>query len=188
MPILDAEPQIFPSNLLSGLMHGGDDRLWWLVHTKPRQEKSIARPLLAQKIAYFLPQIEKILISGGRQRSSFVPLFSGYLFLYANDAERLRALVTNRAAQVVAVEDQERFQKDLVGIWKMIESKEPLTLESRLTRGDRVRVRSGALAGVEGTVSIPGKRCRLVVGVGLLQQGVSVEIDEAMIDRIEGGH
>ena len=59
----------------------------------------------------------------------------------------------------------------------------PVTLEARLKRGDRVRVIHGALAGVEGVVA-ERHQCRIVVAVNVIQQGVSVEIDDYLLERI----
>jgi len=60
----------------------------------------------------------------------------------------------------------------------------PLTLEARLAPGRRVRVRSGPLAGLEGTVLMRQGKTRLVVGVNFLQQGASVEIHDYMVELI----
>ncbi len=60
----------------------------------------------------------------------------------------------------------------------------PLTIERRLSPGDRVRVRSGPLAGVEGTVLRRQGATRLVVAVNLLQQGASVDIDDCLLEPV----
>ncbi|HEV3007394.1 MAG TPA: transcription termination/antitermination NusG family protein [Pirellulales bacterium] len=181
---MNREPHCFPSDLLTQGPLAGGDRRWWVLHTKARQEKSVARDLLAQQVPYFLPQVEKTLLVRGRKQRSYIPLFTSYVFLYGSELERYRTLTTNRIGQVIDVKDQSQFHGDLAQVWKLIEAGAPLTVESRLTPGDRVRVRSGSLAGVEGTVTVRRSRCRLLVAVRLLQQGVSIEIEDFLLEPI----
>lgn len=62
--------------------------------------------------------------------------------------------------------------------------KAPRRGEARLKCGDRVHVIDGALAGAEGVVVKRRRECRLVVALTLVQQGVSVEIDDYLLERI----
>jgi len=66
----------------------------------------------------------------------------------------------------------------------LIASGAPLTLESRLAPGDRVRVRRGPLVDLEGTVLSRRGQTRLLIAVNFLQQGASVEIDDFLLDPI----
>lgn len=192
MPILTAEIQCFPEGLLTGtvdpplaaMAEAAPQRRWWLAHTRARQEKSLARDLCGYRIPFYLPQVEKTSIVRGRKRTAFVPLFTSYLFMYGSEEERYTSLTTNRIAQVLRVENPEELANELLQISRLIEFKAPLTLESRLKRGDRVRVVRGSLAGVEGTVVTRRRKCRLLVAVNLIQQGVSVEIDDYMLEKI----
>ena len=58
MPILPAEPDRYPADLFSGDPAGGECA-WWVLHTKPRQEKSLARHLQAAGVGYFLPAVAR---------------------------------------------------------------------------------------------------------------------------------
>lgn len=189
MPSLTAETDCFPEGLLvkwneSNTTEATPERRWWVVHTRARQEKSLARDLLGYRIPFYLPQVEKTSIVRGRKRTSFIPLFTSYLFMYGDEAERYTSLTTNRIAQVLPVKNAEELTHELLQISRLIEFKAPLTLESRLKPGDRVRVVRGSLEGVEGTVRSRRRKCRLVVAVNLIQQGVSVEIDDYLLERI----
>jgi transcription antitermination factor NusG len=184
MPLPPPAPQIFPEGLLIGDLTADDDRRWWVVHTKARQEKAIARDLLAQSVPYFAPQTEKTTLVRGRKRWSSVPVFSGYVFLYGSEMERYRTLLTDRVAQVIEVDDQQQLRQDLTRIWRLIESKVPLTIEGRLSAGDPVRIRCGALEGIDGMVIERRAKCRVLVAVRMLQQGVSVEIEDFMLEPL----
>ena len=189
MPSLTAETHCFPEGLLTGTYEPDPseatrERRWWVVHTKARQEKSLARDLVGYRIPFYLPQVEKTSIVRGRKRKSFIPLFTSYLFMFGDESERYTSLTTNRIAQLLPVKNADELTRELLQISRLIEFNAPLTLESRLKPGDRVRVVRGSLEGVEGTVRSRRRKCRLVVAVNLIQQGVSVEIDDYLLERI----
>ena len=44
---------VFPEDLFSAVR---TDRTWWVLHTKPRTEKALARDLRHAGVPHFLPQ------------------------------------------------------------------------------------------------------------------------------------
>ena len=86
MPILPAEPYLFPANLFETPANSDLNKRWWVIHTRPRQEKSLARQLCDNETSFFLPLIRKRLQIRRRATESYLPLFSGYLFLFADYA------------------------------------------------------------------------------------------------------
>ena len=185
MPILGEEVSLYPLTLLDGTDGQAVDRQWWVLYTKARQEKAVARDLAAFGSPFYLPLVKKTFVHGGRTFRSYIPLFSGYVFLYGSDNERVRSLTTNRIARVLTVHDQDRLQHDLSQVRKLIAANVPLTVEGRLEPGDRVRVRHGTFAGLEGRVLFRRGQVRLVVSVNFLQQGASVEIEDFMLEPID---
>ncbi len=184
MPILRKEPSIFPENLLDEQDRPEDDRRWRVLYTKARQEKALARDLHGANVPFYLPLIAKENVMRGRRVASYIPLFTGYMFLFGDDDERLRTLQTNRISRILDVEDTETLVYDLRQIQQLIASGAPLTVESRLEPGDRVRVKHGPFAGVEGTVLQRRGKTRLLVAVNFLQQGASVEVDDFYLEPI----
>jgi transcriptional antiterminator RfaH len=160
------------------------DRNWWVMHTKPRQEKSLARDLLAREIPFYLPQVRKTSVVRGRNQTSYIPLFSSYIFVFADEFERHTSMTTNRIAHLIRVADPRELTRQLFDISRLVDAGAPLTIESRLKEGDHVRVKGGALAGVEGTVVARRRKCRLIVAVNLIQQGVSIEIDDHLLEPL----
>ena len=185
MPILSEEPSLFPESLLDETAHETSERRWWVLYTKARQEKAVSRALRGYRIPFYLPLVKKRSVSRGRSTTSHIPLFAGYLFLYGSEEERVRALTTNRISRILVVDDETRFLRDLCQLRQLITSNAPLTVESRLVPGNRVRVRHGAFAGLEGTVLTRRGKTRLLVSVDFLQQGASVEIDDFVLEPID---
>ncbi|WP_425617571.1 transcription termination/antitermination protein NusG [Anatilimnocola sp. NA78] len=184
MPILAKEPSVYPGNLFTEIAPADADRQWWAVYTKPRQEKSLARDLVQKDIPFFLPLISRFTLVNGRKKQSYLPLFGSYLFLFGTEEERGSAFATDRIVQTLDVDARQEMTADLLNIHRLIEEGAPLAVESRLAPGQRVRVKNGALMGVEGEIVSRRGEDRLVIAVRFLQQGVSVVIQDYQVEPI----
>ncbi len=159
--------------------------LWWLVHTKPRNEKALASDLERKGIQYFLPLARHRRIYGGRTFQVEIPLFSSYLFLCGGEAERYATLMTHRAVQVIAVADQARLKAELRHVYRATTSDQPVDLYPGIKRGRRCRVMRGSLAGLEGVVIRRRGMCRVYLGVEILGQSAEVEVDPSLLEVID---
>jgi transcriptional antiterminator RfaH len=186
MPILPAEPDLHPRDLWESGNLGSLDERWWCLHTKPRQEKAVARDLRSRNVAYYLPQVIKVdRTPQGRRIRSNMPLFTGYLFLLGDEFARLEALRTNRLAQILEVYDQETLVRDLRQIHQMLASGLTVLPEAIMPVGARVRIKTGPLMGIVGTVIRRGKRDHFVAVVQFLGRGATVELEDWQVERIE---
>src|SRR5262249_23578408 len=121
MPLLPPEPFLFPENLLDPAYDLTDPAgRWWVLHTRPRAEKALARKFSHRQMAFFLPLHQKVWRSRGRMFSSHLPLFPGYVFLHGDEGARLAALETNAVARVLVVEDQRQLHRDLAAVYRLI--------------------------------------------------------------------
>jgi transcriptional antiterminator RfaH len=180
MPLLPLEPFLFPDDLFDNPISMGTGR-WWVLHTRPRAEKALARRLLKRGNSFYLPLYQREWRSRGRLLRSFVPLFPSYLMLHGDNQARVQALATNLVVRVLPVEDQQQLQGDLARVYSMIASGVPLEPEDRLTPGTPVEITAGPLAGLAGKILRCGKHLKFLVEVHFLQRGVSVEIESWMI-------
>ncbi len=186
MPILQHEDDIFPADLLDNQQLTSDPtRTWWCVYTLSRREKDFMRRLAALQIAHYGPVIQKRYRSpNGRLRTSYIPLFPNYVFVLGSEEDRIGALTTNCVSRCEAIPDREGLLRDLRQIKAVISADVPLTPESRLQSGNHVRVRSGPFAGYEGTVIRREGKTRLLLTIQFLEQGVSMELDEALLEPL----
>jgi transcription antitermination factor NusG len=186
VPILPAEPDIFPADLFDAEGLSGEAiGQWWALYTMPRREKELMRRLRSLGVAHYSPLIRRQTRSaGGRTRVSFVPLFPSYVFLCGSDSQRYEAVKTNCICRCLEVRDQRQLVQNLRQVKLLVDCGAPLTPESRIRPGMRVRVRSGLLAGIEGTVIKRQGRQRLLVAVQFLQQGASVQLDDCQVDQL----
>src|SRR5262245_7692008 len=181
MPVLSQEPFVSPDDLFteSGPPAIGEGH-WYVLHTKPRAEKRLARELLSKGKSFFLPQHTRNWTHNGGKMTSHLPLFPSYVFLHGDDDARYAALKTNQVAYVIPVVDQRQLHNDLFQVHYLMTRGIPLTPEERLEPGAAVEIIHGSLAGLRGTVIKRGKGLRLVVAVKMLNCGVSAEIESWM--------
>jgi transcriptional antiterminator RfaH len=186
MPILPREPDLFPAELFDRFDSlGSPDGTWWAMYTMARREKELMRRLRSMEVAFYSPLVHKRTRSpGGRVRESYVPLFASYVFIHATERQRHQALTTNCVSRCLEVPDAAGLTHDLRQIQRMIELDAPLTIEARIEPGRRVRVRSGPMAGMEGTVVKRRGKDWLVVAVEFLQQGASVLLEDFQVEPL----
>jgi len=154
---------------------------WWVLHTRARNEKVVAKALANQRIQYFLPLIRYRRTYGGRINRVEIPLFPGYVFLCGCPEDRLVALKTNRIANVLEVADQEQLKHDLRQISRTVES----GVYPGLRAGARCRVTAGGLIGLEGVVLRRQGLWRVYVGVEFLGQSAELQIDPSLLEIID---
>jgi len=177
MPILPAEPALFPDDLLVAPPDPVIGTEWRVLHTRPRQEKGLARDLLAREVPFFLPTVRRPHRSGGRVRVAEVPLFDGYVFLRADRDQFVAALDTRRVVRALTVRDQAGLTADLRRLHALLGLGCPVDRERELRAGRPVEIIAGPLAGIRGTVVRAAGGDRFVVAVDFIREGASVTCD-----------
>lgn len=186
MPLLGREIEVHPPQLFMRENLGDEpDVGWWAMYTLPRREKELMRRLVQLDVPCYCPIIPKRVRSPqGRIRTSYLPLFAGYVFLYGDEEQRFQAMTTNCVARYTRVVDGVELTRDLRQIQALIEAGVPLTPESRLEPGDRVRLRTGSFRGQEGVVIRREGKRRFLVAVNFLQQGVSFVLEDCEVEPV----
>ena len=159
--------------------------LWWVAHTKSRNEKALAQDLVYKDISYFLPMNWKIQHRSGRKTRSLLPLFRGYLFFCGEENERVELLRTNRVANLIEVKNQQRLLEELLQIEQALRAGAPLVPHKYLKAGQLCQVIAGPLADLQGVIVKTKNATRLVLQIDMLGQAASVEIDTDMIEILD---
>jgi transcription antitermination factor NusG len=187
MPILPVEPDCHPSNLweVPNALPAKEEGTWLCLHTKPRQEKATARDLREREVVYYLPQVLKeSRTPNGRKIQSIVPLFPGYLFLYGDANDRVAAMRGNRLVNILSVVDQEGLVRDLRQVNTMLHSGLAVSDTPMVPVGARVRIMTGPLTGIVGTVIRRGNRDQFVAVVHFLGRGATVDLEDWQVEQV----
>ena len=159
--------------------------LWYVLHTKSRQEKALAASLFAMDVPFVLPMVRKACYHGRRKVFVNAPLFPGYLFLRGSIDQAYEADRTKRLANVIQVADQARIDREIHSLHLAIGQEARLDPYPYLKKGIWVEVRSGPFEGMQGLIEDRVKADRLILQVDVLGQATSVEIDSALLETIE---
>ena len=156
---------------------------WFALVVKPRFDKAVARALEMKGYETLLPLYTKYHKYGTRLKSSELPLFPGYVCCRFDVHSRLPILLTPGVVQVLGAGNMPIPVPDneIRSLQTAISAQLPIEPIAFVSAGQRVRIRSGALAGVEGIVLKSKTSLRLILSVTLLQRSVVLEIDRDQV-------
>ena len=125
--------------------------------------------------------------SDGSKVTLDLPLFPGYLFVHIDRSERVPVLQVPGVLRVVGGTGRQPASLPDAEINALraglsLRNAEPHPL---LTVGQRARIRSGALAGMEGVVVRRKNSLRVVLTMDLIQQSVAVEVNETELETLD---
>ena len=168
-------PRAFP-----GLMSNGSQApRWFALYTASRHEKRVAQHLSQREIEFYLPLYKsERKWSDGSRVTLDLPLFPGYLFIHIQRSERSRVLGVPGALAVVGGTGGEPgwLPDATIDALRMGLEARQARPHPLLTAGQRVRIRSGALAGFEGIVVRNKNIFRVVLTVEHIMQSYAVEV------------
>jgi len=165
-----------------------DHLQWYAVYTKSRHEKVAQRGLEDKGIESFLPLRD--VLSQWKDRRKWVqkPLFPGYLFVRTEWSELGDVTSVRGVAYVLGNQGKAAPvpEEQLLTVRRMVEGPYEVMPWPWLSKGKRVLVTSGPLAGLETYIVRRNRasRCHLVVSVDLLGRSVAVEVDPRCVELI----
>ncbi len=153
------------------------ERVWWVVHARPRCEKKVVEFCRSREIYSYLPMLSKKHRYGARVRVYDIPLFAGYVFVFAGKADSSLIRQNQRVANLLGVLDQDTLLRQLQQVKRALDNQEAMELFPHLQTGMKVQVRSGPLKGVEGFIHKLKTKTRIILNIDFIQQAIAVEVD-----------
>jgi len=162
---------------------------WYAVHTRSRHEFQVFDRLTLKGIEAFLPTVDRLRRWKDRKKLVTFPLFPGYLFVHiprrAQDILNvLKVKGVVRLLSSVPGEPEPIPDQQIISLKKLVENKEELDPYPYLSEGNRVRIKRGPLAGVEGILVEKLDKHLLVLSVDVLRQGVALKINASDVEKI----
>ncbi len=160
---------------------------WYALYTRHQHEKSVHQVLTGKGFEAFLPLYTAAHQWKDRIKRVSLPLFPCYVFVRGPLVQWLPVLSTPGVHMVVGCAGKPATIADgeVDAIRRVIES--PMKVEPHpfLKCGDRVRVTAGVLRGLEGILVRKKNWCKILLSIEMLQRSVAVEVDAAMVQRVE---
>ena len=164
-----------------------NDLTWHALWTHSNCEQLVHDQLEAKGFQVFLPKIQSWSRRRGERRLISTPMFKGYLFLKHSidkvsyveivKARGLVRILGERWDCLSAVADEE-----IDAVRRITETGVPALVYPYLREGQRMRIKGGPLADIEGIfLAGDSRKGMLVLSVELLQRSVAVEIDCTLV-------
>ena len=154
---------------------------WCAIHTRPRHERVVMQRLEDAGFATFLPLYSQVRTWSDRQKRIDFPLFPGYVFARTvwSTRARVRVFQTNGVIGFVGPRKEATpipvQQIDAVRL--MMQARAEYQPHPYLNVGQRVRIRSGSLQGLEGILVCVSTHQQLVVSVDLIHRSVAIRLE-----------
>lgn len=167
-------------------MHVQATAQWFAVYTMPQSEQSLRRTLDVRQVESFCPTFEVQKLWKNRQRVKILrPLFPSYVFVHIQPGQRSLVLSSQNALRIVGnshgpspIPDREieflrsEFCRNRVEPYR------------DLVIGTKVRIRSGPMAGFEGTLVQKRNNLRFVLTIAMINQHAAVEVQAEELEAI----
>jgi transcription antitermination factor NusG len=161
---------------------------WFAIQTRSRHEKKVADELNGRGVEVFLPLISRTRKWSDRTKKIDFPLFAGYAFVHIPPEPKTRVNVLSAHGVVrfigptaqgtpIPCSEIESLRTALVNDISL----RPLPF---IKIGQRVRIRSGALAGMEGILTGTRGNHQLIVSISTIQRSVSLSIEGYDVEPI----
>jgi transcription antitermination factor NusG len=161
---------------------------WYAIRTRSRFEQKVVAQLEQRGVESFLPMDRQMRKWSDRKKLVRFPLFPGYAFVRIPPVSRMRVLVGSVPGVVNFVGNSHGPlpipATDIEQIQTLMLNNIPVTSESYLRIGQKVRVRGGALDGLEGVLVENRNERRFVVSVGTIERSVSFCIEGYGLEAI----
>jgi transcription termination/antitermination protein NusG len=161
---------------------------WYAVHTRSQHEKSVVSYLQGEGITTFLPLVTEVHRWSDRRKLVELPLFSCYAFVRISLVPELWYKVMKTSGVLGFVGARREGipipESQIESIRTIVGSSAPYTVCPFLKVGQRVRIRGGALDGIEGILSARNGDRKLVISVEPIQRSLAVRIGDYQVEPI----
>lgn len=151
---------------------------WYVLQTKPRNEKTVLFQVEQKKIEAYSPFIEKIRIWSDRKKKIRIPLFSGYVFIHGDEEERKRAIAeTVGALRYIYFQKRPAVvtDKEIELIKQALLLPEKISIEEKkIKKGDLIIVTHGIFKGMKGYVNEFRGKYKLTVNLEELSYSFNI--------------
>jgi transcription antitermination factor NusG len=151
---------------------------WFAVYTSSNHEKKAAQQLMLREIETFLPTHRVTRRWRNRVTAKLeMPLFAGYLFVKVARSQCASVLsvplvhsIVGNGREAIALPDQEL---ELLRLGLQQRQVDPYPY---LKVGEMARIRSGALAGLQGIIIRKDDQLRVVLSIDLIMKSIAVHV------------
>lgn len=159
---------------------------WFALYTKPRSEFRAAEQLQRSGMQFYLPVVNKIKQWSDRKKKIREPLLRGYIFIFADEAERLMALEQQAVVRCIFDNGKPAVIPDcqIENLKKFLEYNTEFFVKDGIVPGKQVIIKSGPFKGITGTIKEFNNKRTLVISINLLKRSVMAHLPDSSIVEV----
>lgn len=163
-----------------------NQRWWFALYTKPRSEFKAAEQISEAGVQFYLPAVTRVKQWSDRKKKVTEPLLRGYIFIYANERERIISL--EQYSVVRCLTEAGRAAKipdwQIENLKRMLSNEGNLLVKEGLVPGTKIKIKEGPFEGVIGVLQEIDNEKTLVVSIDLLNRSVIAKLPKESIVEI----
>jgi transcription antitermination factor NusG len=165
---------------------GNTPEPWFALYTRHQHEKAVAQILSSKNIEVFLPLYTAAHRWRDRVKEVSLPLFPNYLFVTRCQQRRAEILSTHGIYDFVRLGGSPAPipDEDIRVVRRAADKGRNVKPCPFLNMGERVRVKSEPLKGLEGILVRRKNDFRLVLSIELLSRSIAVEVGVHDVERV----
>ncbi len=157
---------------------------WYLVHTKPRQEKCALENLQRQGYPCYLPTLPSEKLRQGLLTVADEPLFPRYIFIRLGLGDSAKSWAPIRSTKGVSRlvsfgMEPARVDDGLIELLQAHEASFQVEPERMFKPGERVQLTEAPFAGIEGIYQMADGERRVMVLIEVMSKPVSLRVAPA---------
>ncbi len=156
---------------------------WYAIYTRSRNEKKVSMQLEERGLEHFLPLVPQLRYWKDRKKIVNMPIFPGYVFVNIKISEKIRVLRANGVVRFIEFNGSPSPIPDaqIEDVRQLLKYPDRVETASYFNCGDPVEITAGPFSGIRGKIIHSRGKQRLLVGVEIIHQAISVEIDSAWL-------
>ncbi len=160
---------------------------WYVVQTKPREEKRASFFLNEKGIKTYFPKIEINIFHAGRSQYVLRPLFPRYIFAYFSAEDQIDLVQWSKGVTKVLWDSTNPIpiSGQIIRQIKALEDKDGIIRKRQFKKYDRIRIKGGPLKDIEGIFEEwTSDKGRVRVLLNLISYQAKVEIHHSLLEKV----
>ena len=163
------------------------EKRWYVFYLRPHTENRVYRILTSLNYEVFWPVIESVRIWKNRQKKKIkLPLFPNYLFVYTCAHELYSIKCISQVVSYVTCGGKPSTisGKEIEGIRCLLGLGRAITVETKFSKGEGVRIVSGPLKGYEGMLVKQHSKTRFGIQLKAINHTILIDVTRSELEKL----